>query len=119
VLPAQARLRRRDEFTQALRGGRRAGRGSLVVHLALPAQVSPDGGPARAGFVVSRAVGNSVVRHRVVRRLRHLVRSRLAELPPGSSLVVRALPAAATRSSDVLGRDLDDALRRVRGGGRR
>jgi ribonuclease P protein component len=68
---------------------------------------------ARAGFVVSKAVGNSVVRHRVTRRLRHLVSARLGTLPAGSSLVVRALPPAATASSAELGADLDAALRRL------
>ena len=65
------------------------------------------------GFVVSRAVGGSVVRHTVARRLRHLVRARLHRLPAGSSLVVRALPASATATSDQLGSDLDAALDRV------
>ena len=31
-------------------------------------------GPARVGFVVSKAVGNAVIRNRVKRRLRHLMR---------------------------------------------
>jgi ribonuclease P protein component len=67
----------------------------------------------RAGFVVSKAVGNSVVRHRVSRRLRHLVSARLGTLPAGSALVVRALPPSATASSAELGADLDAALRRL------
>jgi ribonuclease P protein component len=118
MLPAAARLRRRDEFTLVLRSGGRAGRGGLVVHLARPphepATEVQDAPPRpRAGFVVSKAVGNSVVRHRVVRQLRHLMRSRLDGLPAGSMVVVRALPAAATRTSDNLGRDLDSALVRL------
>ncbi len=67
----------------------------------------------RVGFVVSKAVGNSVVRHRVSRRLRHLVRDRLDRLPPGSALVVRALPASADATSAQLGGDLDSALRKL------
>jgi ribonuclease P protein component len=62
---------------------------------------------------VSKAVGGSVVRHAVARRLRHLVRPRLASLPIGSLLVVRALPDAATASSDQLAIDLDAALERA------
>jgi ribonuclease P protein component len=90
----------------------------VVVHLLVdePAQTSG----ARAGFVVSKAVGGAVVRNRVRRRLRHLVRPRLAALPPGTRLVVRALPAAASASYDTLGADLDAALAaaRLRGGRR-
>lgn len=70
----------------------------------------------RAGFVVSKAVGNAVVRNRVKRRLRHLVRERLSQLPAGSLVVVRALPGAGDAGLDELARDLDAALQRLLGG---
>ena len=75
----------------------------------------PSSGPAspRVGFVVSRAVGNAVVRNRVRRRLRHLVRNRLGGLPPGAVVVVRALPDAAGASYDELRGDLARCLVRV------
>jgi ribonuclease P protein component len=110
VLPAPARLRRREDFTLAVRRGRRAGRNTLVVHYLTPEGAGPV---ARVGFVVGRAVGNSVVRHRTARQLRHLVRDRLDRLPAGSMLVIRALPAAAGADSATLGRDLDAALSRL------
>ena len=117
MLAAAQRLRRSSDFTAAFRGGHRAGRGTVVVHLLInePAQTPA----ARAGFVVPRAVGNAVVRNQVRRRLRHLVRSRLAHLPAGSSLVVRAMPAAATASFDRLAGDLDAALAAARSPRRR
>jgi ribonuclease P protein component len=117
VLAAAQRLRRSTDFAAAVRGGRRAGRGAVVVHLLLdePAQAST----ARAGFVVSKAVGNAVVRNKVRRRLRHLVRSRLSALPTGALLVVRALPAAASASYVALGADLDAALAAARSPRRR
>jgi ribonuclease P protein component len=112
VLAAAQRLRRSTDFAAAVRGGRRAGRGTVVVHFLLdePAQASQ----ARAGFVVSKAVGNAVVRNKVRRRLRHLVRPRLDELPAGATVVVRALPAAAAASFETLGADLDAALAAAR-----
>lgn len=108
MLPPAARLRRRAEFAATTRGGRCAGRGALVVHLATPATAGQKS--TRAGFTVSKAVGSAVVRNRVRRRLRHLVAARLATLPAGADLVVRALPAAAGRDYHELGRDLDQAL---------
>jgi ribonuclease P protein component len=54
-----------------------------------------------------------VVRHRTQRRLRHLVRDRLPQLPPGSMTVVRALPPAGAADSAALGRDLDATLHRL------
>lgn len=58
------------------------------------------------------------MRNQVKRRLRHLTRDRLDALAEGTVLVVRALPAAAAATSDVLGDDLDRALDRVLGGAR-
>ncbi|HCT75334.1 MAG TPA: ribonuclease P protein component [Micromonosporaceae bacterium] len=108
MLPAAHRLRRSNDFAAAMRGGRRVSRGSVVVHLTKPALDGDQ--PAKAGFVVSKAVGGAVVRNKVKRRLRHLVAERLAQLPPGSSLVVRALPGAASSRYTQLGIDLDLAL---------
>ena len=82
-----------------------------MVHLWCPG----PSGPARVGFVVSRAVGNAVIRHRVQRRLRHLCREHLSELPDGCALVVRALPPAADASYAELGADLERCLRRAVG----
>ncbi len=83
----------------------------MVVHLA-----TPEGdGPALVGFVVSKAVGNAVVRNRVKRRLRHLARAHVPALPGAAVLVVRALPPAAGASYAELGADLERCLRRVSG----
>ncbi|OON79275.1 ribonuclease P protein component [Streptomyces tsukubensis] len=123
MLPSENRLRRREEFATAVRRGRRAGRPSLVVHLYngsrnphAPGESVP---PVRAGFVVSKAVGGAVVRTAVKRKLRHLVRERLAELSPGSLVVVRALPGAGDADHAQLAQDLDAALQRLLGGGTR
>jgi ribonuclease P protein component len=118
VLPATARLTRSGDFAHVTRHGRRAGRPRLVVHAVAGQHPDMDltrtGSPVRVGFVVSKAVGNSVVRHRVSRKLRHLMADRLGTLAPGSTLVVRALPPAATASSAELGSDLDAAVRRLK-----
>jgi ribonuclease P protein component len=89
----------------------RAGAGSVD---RADSALADDGAAPRIGFVVSKAVGNSVVRHRVARRLRHVFRDRLGTVRPGCTLVVRALPAAASAASAELGDDIDAALRRLR-----
>lgn len=58
--------------------------------------------PVRVGFVVSKAVGNAVVRHRTQRRLRAIMAARLPALPSGVDVVVRAQQAAATATSAEL-----------------
>ena len=79
---------------------------------AVPSSLSPC---ARAGFVVGKAVGNSVVRHRVTRRLRAVVGAELHRLPASADLVVRARPEAAEATSAVLQRDLATGLDRLLG----
>lgn len=81
----------------------------MVVYLL----TEPAGGTSRVGLVVGKAVGTSVVRHQVSRRLRAQLRLRLDRLPAGAALVVRALPDAAGASSASLGRDLDRAVRKL------
>ena len=121
MLPSEHRLRRREDFATAVRRGRRAGRPLLVVHLFRgtratdPHEAGGPVSPARAGFVVSKAVGGAVVRNLVKRRLRHLIRDRLVLLPPGSLVVVRALPGAGEAGHEELARDLDTAMRRLLG----
>ena len=115
MLPAPHRLTRGDDLRRVSRRGRRSGCDTLVVHLLTRDQdetIRPID-PARVGFVVSRAVGNSVLRHRVQRRLRHLCRDRLDRLPAGSELVVRALAPAVHSTYQELGADLDRCLQRA------
>lgn len=97
-------MRRGTEFSQAVRGGSRAGKPLLSGHLLIRAGHDE---PARVGFVVSRAVGPAVVRNRVRRQLRHLARGYLASLPGGSLLVLRANPRAATARQEDLAAELD------------
>jgi ribonuclease P protein component len=114
VLPVQHRLTDSETFRTAVRRGRRAGSRSVVVHLWTDAGADPA--PTAVGFTVSKAVGGSVVRNRVKRRLRHLVGEQLTSLETGTgraALVVRAQPAAASASYAELGADLARCLRRV------
>lgn len=105
------RLRRSADFAAVFAAGRRFNTRRLAVHVLLDRSVSPEGAP-RVGFVVSSKVGNSVVRHRVTRRLREQLRPLLSQLRPGTDLVIRAFPAAAAAPSAELAADLRTALRK-------
>lgn len=103
MLPRRFRLTRPDDFRRTVRSGLKATTPSLILY-GLPG----DGDSPRVGVTVNKAVGGSVVRHHVARRIRHTMADLVVALPPGSSWVVRALPAAA-RSHD-LAEDLKGAL---------
>ncbi|GAB3244197.1 ribonuclease P protein component [Nocardioides dilutus] len=109
MLPAAHRLTEPAAFSITVRAGRRAGSRTVVAHL------HTDGmsqAPPRVGLVVSKAVGNAVVRNRVKRRLRHQVAPLLSTLPPGTTVVLRALPPAAASTSAELAEELRAALSR-------
>ena len=103
MLPRASRLNASGDFRSTIRRGVRVGRPTLVLH------VGSSGRPGvRVGMVVSKEVGNAVTRNRVKRRLRHLAADQLPRTPPGTDVVVRALPDSALKPSD-LGADLDAA----------
>ena len=117
MLPASNRLRDSDEFGAVVRRGTRAGRLTLVAHV-LP--LTSGLCATKVGFVVSKAVGNSVQRNLVKRRLRGAMWNSLriderrkghACLGGSTLVVVRALPPAATASFAELQRDLNSALK--------
>ena len=105
MLPPAQRLRASGDFALIQRRGSRISRPTLV----MSAFVRPDA-PTRLGLSVGKVVGNSVVRHSVSRKLRHVVAPRLTELPSGTQIVIRALPAAARASSADLDVDIRQAL---------
>ena len=113
MLPAGHRLRASSDFAATFRGprGARAGATLIVVH-ANQADARA-GQPPRVGFVVSKAVGNAVVRNRTKRVLRHVMAARIDRVPAGTDLVVRANPPAAGAASRDLGADVDRLMTTV------
>jgi ribonuclease P protein component len=111
VLPRRNRLTASADFQRAIGQGRRRGSSLLVVHY----WCGTGAEPPRVGTAVGRRVGNSVQRHAVSRKLRHLAGARIHLLPPGSLLVLRAAPGAAHVPSGQLAQDLDRALQRLVG----
>jgi ribonuclease P protein component len=87
----------------------------MVLHY-LPERPADTGGAnPRVGLVVGRAVGNSVTRHRVSRRLRAAAAVELHRLPATADLVVRARPESAAADFGTLRADLAAGLDRLLG----
>jgi ribonuclease P protein component len=106
VLATRNRLRTATDFSTTVRSGVRNGRRNVVLYAAAIAADEPS----RIGFIVSKGVGNAVVRNLVKRRLREAGAASLREYGTGFAIVVRALPASAAASWDQLLADYNAAL---------
>jgi ribonuclease P protein component len=108
MLPASARLRKSSEISAVMKSGTRFSAKLVVLHVA---QSSDKG--SKVAFAVGKNVGNSVVRHRVTRQLRHAITPLLSEFPEGSHVVVRALPGANQATFTELSENLKFSLAKV------
>jgi ribonuclease P protein component len=109
MLPADARLRSSSDIAVTMRQGTKYSSRLIVLHVAREMSQS-----TKVAFAVGKSVGNSVVRHRITRRLRHVIAHELVLLPPGSFVVVRALPGCATASYADLEENVGFALAKVK-----
>jgi ribonuclease P protein component len=109
--PKAARLRRRPEFVAVQDHGRRKSGAALVV-LALPPPSNGAAPCARFGLVVSRKVGNAVMRNRIKRQLREALRH-LRALAKPADVVIIARAAAASADGPSLRRELRGLLDRA------
>lgn len=113
MLPGRNRLRNSTDFAAVFRGARRAGgsrSGSRLMVIHANPTDTRVGEPPRVGFVVSKAVGNAVVRNRTKRVLRALMRARIGQVPDGVDVVVKANPELPGTSHALMIQDLDRLL---------
>ncbi|MDQ1123945.1 ribonuclease P protein component [Microbacterium trichothecenolyticum] len=74
--------------------------------------LSAETDPPRFGFIVSRQVGSAVTRNTVRRRLKAVCAEALPSMRGGASIVIRALPSAATVDYSTLRADVVRCLQR-------
>ena len=106
MLAKESRLLAAEDFRSTMKSGRKSSTTNLVVY----SKRDSDLVRSRFGFVVSKAVGGAVTRNLIKRRLRAMARASLAGLPPGTSVVVRALPGSAAVDWNTLSKEFNLAL---------
>jgi len=89
VLPKNARLTVSADFARATKSGTRVTTDNFVGYLYISPVTNND--HPKCGLIVNKAIGGSVARHTLARKVRHAVAPQLAKLPNGSLLVIRAL----------------------------
>jgi len=118
-MPAKRHLiTRGDDYRRTVRTGSRVGGANCITHAVL----REPGDPARFGFIVSKAVGNAVVRNRLRRRMKTIADRQIASGLSEIDIVLRALPACADATfadleqqvNRAIGRARDEALNRTR-----
>ena len=133
--PKTAHLLKRADFQRVYQQGRRHFSGNMTVfYLRSPEPGAPQGratartGPeavaqamaadtcVRVGFTVPRAVGGSVERNRIRRRLREAVRFHLSELPVQSGLDVVFNPKRTVLKAEfeTLSKEVERAFEVIR-----
>ena len=105
TFPKSNRLLKRYEFAQVLNHGEKLVCREVVV-FSRPGQERP-----RLGMVVSKKVGNAVVRNRVKRYLREIYRLQLPTMQENLDLVIIARHSAATAEFASLSSALTKCLR--------
>ena len=108
--PKSCRLLKTAEFDVVFEGGKKAACSSMVVF----AREGKAGSNAKMGLVVSRKVGNSVVRNRIKRVLREIFRHKRTLITPGNTeLVVVARQRLTERTFDQVWGDLRYCLKKL------
>jgi len=97
VLTKNARLTESADFARATKSGLRFSTPNFVGYF-YPTNLDQ---PARVGLIISKNIGGSVIRHRIARKVRHILQEHYQELPTGSLVVIRALNSARDADSRI------------------
>jgi len=108
VLPKNARLTVSADFARATKSGTRVTTENFVGYLYISPVTNND--HPKCGLIVNKAIGGSVARHTLARKVRHAVAPQLAKLPNGSLLVIRAL---AKNKIDTTGLEVEKLINKL------
>ncbi|WP_460801878.1 ribonuclease P protein component [Microbacterium sp. GXF6406] len=109
MLARPLRLTRGTDYRSVVRRGIRCGGARVVTSMLTTGETREP----RFGFIISKQVGNAVVRNTVRRRLKAVCAEALLSVPEGTDVVIRALPASATATYGELLADVTRCLARL------
>jgi len=107
MLPKQNRLTSTKDFQNVTKTGVRVYSDVAVIYaLANPTSQKNS----QVGLIVSKVVGNSVVRHKVSRHIRNVVKEILQTIPGNIQIVIRALPAITEKEFTEINKILAESI---------
>ena len=107
MLPKQNRLTSTKDFQNVTKTGVRVYSDIAVIYaLANPTSQKNS----EVGLIVSKVVGNSVVRHKVSRHIRNVVKDLLETIPGNIQIVIRALPAITEKEFTDINKILSESI---------
>jgi len=109
VLARSHRLTLGTDYRLVVRRGSRCGGARVITSF----MTTGESRAARFGFIISKQVGNAVVRNTVRRRLKAVCAEALSRVPEGTDVVIRALPSSATATYADLSADVNRCLTRL------
>ncbi|WP_300266044.1 ribonuclease P protein component [Microbacterium sp.] len=109
MLARPHRLTRGTDYKSVVRRGVRCGGARVITSM----MSTGEAREARFGFIISKQVGTAVIRNTVRRRLKAVCAAALTDVPEGTDVVIRALPASATASFAELAADVNRCLARL------
>jgi len=107
MLPKKNRLTSTKDFQNVTKTGVRVYSDVAVIYaLANPTTQKNS----EIGLIVSKVVGNSVVRHKVSRQIRNVVKEMLETIPGNIQIVIRALPAITEKDFSEINKILSESI---------
>ena len=101
------RLRKNRDYQRVYRRGK-----SLAMPLAALVYMQSNGWGKKAGFSVSKKVGNAVTRNKVRRRMKEIVRPHMPRIKRDVHMIFVARPLAASATFDELDKTIAKLLKR-------
>lgn len=107
MLPKINRLNSAKDFQNVTKTGVRVYCDVAVIYaLANPSSQQNS----QIGLIVSKLVGNSVVRHKTSRQIRNIVKEILPQIPSNIQIVIRATPEITSKDFFEINKSITDAV---------
>lgn len=109
MLKKENRLKKRKSFAYIHNKGKRVGNDVLTL-----AFVNANVREVKIGFSVSKKVGNSVVRHRAIRKMRAVARELLPQIDQNNTIIFTAKEGIDKKSNQEIKDAMTNVLSRAR-----